>query len=116
MSIRNHVHKFFDFSIRCDIPHIACPFSWILATSSLLITTYFRWTVSGAGDSSFIHLKLVFPYGLRFVCGGFFGMTCHFYEGGKKRRFASGDINLKFDIGESPLLPPLSQTESVIPN
>jgi hypothetical protein len=24
---------------------------------------------------------------------------------GKKRRFASGDINLKFDMGESPLLP-----------
>ena len=35
-------------------------------------------------------------------------MTCHFYEGeGKKRRFASGDINLKFDMGESPLLPPI---------
>ena len=30
-------------------------------------------------------------------------------NGGKKRRFGSGDINLKFDMGESPLLPPIVQ-------
>jgi hypothetical protein len=35
---------------------------------------------------------------------------------GKKRRFASGDINLKFDIGESPLLPLLPYKKgNVIP-
>jgi hypothetical protein len=35
------------------------------------------------------------------------GMTLSvWYKKGKKRRFASGDRNLKFEKGESPLLPP----------
>jgi hypothetical protein len=44
-------------------------------------------------------------------------MTCHFYEGeGKKRRFAHIKFQIFISAGESPLLPSLSQTESVIPN
>jgi len=35
-----------------------------------------------------------------------FGMTLYVWDkAGKKLRFASGDINLKFDMGESQLLP-----------
>lgn len=34
------------------------------------MTIFLRWTNAVAGDSSFIHLKLVFQYGLRFVRGG----------------------------------------------
>ena len=44
------------------------------------------------GDSSFIHLKLVFTYGLRFVCGGFFRNDISFLWGGEKKwRFAHID-------------------------
>jgi hypothetical protein len=105
MNIRNHAHKFFDFSIRGEItsgefvlqerdsiPHFASsslPFASLWASASLLLmTTFYRWTVPGAGDSSFIHLKLVFPYGLRFVRGGFFRNDMSFLCGGRGR---SGD-------------------------
>jgi hypothetical protein len=54
MSIGNHIHKFIDFEIKGgDYLRGARP-----ARERL--------------GSSFIHLKLVFTYGFRFVSGGFF--------------------------------------------
>jgi hypothetical protein len=57
------------------------------------------------GDSSFIHLTLVFPYGLKFVYGGFFRNDMSFLWGEGR----SGDSlisNFNFiSAGESPLLP-----------
>ncbi|MGD0753634.1 MAG: hypothetical protein ABR927_01125 [Bacteroidales bacterium] len=65
------------------------------------MTTFLRWDVSGAGDSSFNRQLAVS-----------FGMTFQFYEGGGEE--AAILPYLRWRIAASS--PPLSQTESVIPN
>jgi hypothetical protein len=71
------------------------------------VTTFLRWDVSGAGDSSFNRQLAVS-----------FGMTFQFYEGGGEEAailpYQFSNLYLRWRIAASS--PPLSQTESVIPN
>jgi hypothetical protein len=82
------------------------------------MTTFFNKTVLEAGDSSIIHLKLVFLYRLYFFAVDSFGMTFHSFEGiGEEAAIRDKFLLIiHFQILIAASSPPLTLTESVIPN